>query len=743
MFRRTTERADGREIELLRALVKLGNQLQSSLELPAVVTTIARAMSETFGYREATVLLLDREHDEFHAHATAGRHPEIDAQVLDTVIPGHVLRDLLQARFQIGHSFFFDHREYTWEPDVERYFPRPDLGFRAAGEFHSKDALFVPVNDRNDDLVAVLDLFDPADHRQPTLETIKPLEEFATHAATAIANALRFEELERAAHELTATLSLRHYLLDLSAVLLGTLDQTKVFEQIADTLKTLVEYDTMDVRLIDEQAGELVCIFARDTNAEEILEFHTPLGMGVTGWVIAHDQAQLVNDMAHDPRVLQVPGTPVREAQASIVVPLNVSGKVNGVLTIDRLGGQQFDERELETTQLFANLAAIAIQNARTYKEMELQAISDGLTGIYNYRHFRDALSSTTSRAERYDESFCLLMMDLDHFKVVNDTVGHQQGDEVLRAVAGALRACSRESDYLARYGGEEFVMILPRTGLIEARTIAGRVCAAVREIDPGVPGLQVSMSIGVASYPDSSRDADGVLGAADAALLRAKASGRDRVCLYADEVLAHTLLDGHMVALGRRFAAHIGLSEDETVALVTVLAVHELGADQSVDLSAILGSRQPAQQRLAYEALLYGNERWDGAGYPEGLRGERIPRVARAFAVCRSYLAAGSAGHAAAQTGRADNEQSLLAEDRSAAATSAAGGTSDTAAAAATTVAAGLAHVRAKAAHELDPRLVQRLAAMLRAEAAEADGEPVRTQAGWADSPYGSALVN
>jgi diguanylate cyclase (GGDEF)-like protein len=736
VFRRTTERPDGREIELLRALVKLSNQLQSSLELPAVVTTIARAMSETFGYREATVLLLDREHDEFHAHATAGRHPEIDAQVLDTVIPGRVFRDLLQARFQIGHSFFLDHREYTWDPDVERYFPRPDLGPRAAGEFHSKDALFVPVNDENGELVAVLDLFDPADHRQPTLETIKPLEEFAAHAAVAIANAVRFEELERDAHELTATLSLRHYLLDLSAVLLGTLDQTKVFEQIADTLKTLVEYDTMDVRLIDEQAGELVCIFARDTDAEEILEFRSPLGMGVTGWVITHNQAQLVNDMAHDPRVLQVPGTPVGEAQASIVVPLNVSGKVNGVLTIDRLGGQQFDERELETTQLFANLAAIAIQNARTYKEMELQAISDGLTGIYNYRHFRDALSTTTSRAERYDESFCLLMMDLDHFKVVNDTVGHQQGDEVLRAVAGALRSCSRESDYLARYGGEEFVMILPRTELIEARTIAERVCAAVREIDPGVPGLQVSMSIGVASYPDSSRDADGVLGAADAALLRAKASGRDRVCLYADEVLAHTLLDGHMVALGRRFAAHIGLSEDETVALVAVLAVHELGAAESVDLSAILGGRQPAQQRLAYEALLYGNERWDGAGYPEGLRGERIPRVARAFAVCRSYLAAGEAGGSGAQAERADNEQVTLAEGAGTAAAS------DTAAAA-TTVAAGLAHVRAKAARELDPRLVQRLSAMLRAEAAAADGPPVRTQAGRAGSPYGSASVN
>ena len=175
---------------------------------------------------------------------------------------------------------------------------------------------------------------------------------------------------ERASHELAETLSLRHYLLDLSTVLLSTLDQKKVFEQIAETLKTLVDYDTMDVRLVDEQAGELVAIFARDTSAEQMLEFRSPLGVGVTGWVVEHNQAQLVNDMIHDRARRLVPDTPT-EPQASIIVPLNVRGKVSGVLTLDRLGGRHFDERELETAQLFANLAAIAIQNARTYNEME------------------------------------------------------------------------------------------------------------------------------------------------------------------------------------------------------------------------------------------------------------------------------------------------------------------------------------------------------------------------------------
>src|SRR5665647_1872047 len=219
-------------------------------------------------------------------------------------------------------------------------------------------------------------------------------------------------------------------------------------------------------------------------NANICSAFRMSLDEGVSGWVARHNQAQLVNDMAHDSRVAQVPGTEEEEPQATIIVPLNVRGKVTGVLCLDRMDGRLFEEHELEPAMLFANMAAIAIQNARTYEEMERQAISDGLTGLHNYRHFQETLKAEVRRAERYGETFCLLMMDLDHFKSVNDTIGHQKGDEVLRAVSDVLRVCSRESDYLARYGGEEFVIILPRTALEEARTLAERIRASVAAID-------------------------------------------------------------------------------------------------------------------------------------------------------------------------------------------------------------------------------------------------------------------
>jgi diguanylate cyclase (GGDEF)-like protein len=288
------------------------------------------------------------------------------------------------------------------------------------------------------------------------------------------------------------------------------------------------------------------------------------------------------------------------------------------------------------------------------------------------------------SRAGRYGETFCLLMMDLDHFKAVNDTIGHQKGDDVLRAVSDVLRSCSRESDYLARYGGEEFVMILPRTGLDEATTLAERVRVAVAGIDSGHPDLRVTVSIGVSSFPASGADSDGVLGAADAALLRAKTRGRDRVCLYTDlRAGATSELEGDLVALGRRFAAFIGLPAAETAGLITALAVEETGAELRDEVQIILGSGEngdakPNEVREnAVQALIYGHECWDGSGYPDGRRGSAIPRVARAFAVCRRFEAAAHNGDS-------------------------------------------VADLRAKAAKELDPKMVQRFSAMLRADKAE-----------------------
>jgi len=165
--------------------------------------------------------------------------------------------------------------------------------------------------------------------------------------------------------------------------------------------------------------------------------------------------------------------------------------------------------------------------------DKERLSLSDSLTGVWNRRYLEMALSDAMQRGRRMGHSFSILMIDLDRFKLVNDGFGHQVGDDVLvelcRRIAGALRT---HLDVVVRYGGEEFVVLLPETGPAGARVVAEKIRHIVR-MDPFSSGdsrVNVTVSIGVASFPDDGPDADQVLAMADANMYRAKRAGRDRV---------------------------------------------------------------------------------------------------------------------------------------------------------------------------------------------------------------------
>ncbi len=370
-FRTKNRKTERGEVELLRGLIKLANQLQSSLTLDAIVHVIAMALSDTFGFREASVYLRSGAGD-FAVHATVGEFPEFDRMLFERPVPKEIWDQLFLEKHQIGSSYFIDHHRHQWTDEQLHYLPELDLGQRRPGEWSSKDDLFVPLYDKDHELMGVLDLFDPADRQLPTLELVKSLEVFATHAAVAIENARQYEALEDATAQLQAQLALRHAILELSGALLATLEPREVFARIATLLKEIVDYDALEVRLVDEAAGELYSGFASDEDAteEQMRCWRSSIDVGVSGWVVRHNEAQLVNDMLNDPRGALVPGTEW-EPQASIIAPLALGDTVLGVLALDRLGERTFEERELEPVTLFANLAAIAIHNARQYEEAE------------------------------------------------------------------------------------------------------------------------------------------------------------------------------------------------------------------------------------------------------------------------------------------------------------------------------------------------------------------------------------
>ena len=196
-----------------------------------------------------------------------------------------------------------------------------------------------------------------------------------------------------------------------------------------------------------------------------------------------------------------------------------------------------FDERELlARISNMVRLKAMHDDVHRAKERLERLAVRDELTGLYNYRYLHSRMNEEFKRAERYRDPLACAMMDIDEFKKVNDTHGHDVGDEVLREVAKRLRGAVREIDVVARYGGEEFLLVLPSTHFTGALTVADRVWQAIRRDTIAVSDLRlpITISIGVALYP--SRDVkskDQLIKAADRALYQAKDDGRDTICVF------------------------------------------------------------------------------------------------------------------------------------------------------------------------------------------------------------------
>lgn len=162
-------------------------------------------------------------------------------------------------------------------------------------------------------------------------------------------------------------------------------------------------------------------------------------------------------------------------------------------------------------------------------------AIRDGLTGLFNHRHFREQIEIEVLRARRHGREFSLIFMDVDFFKRFNDTHGHLEGDKILKGIARIIRERSRATTLAARYGGEEFVLLVPETGKAGARSLADGLRRSVEdhpfEGRETQPDGKVTLSLGVATFPEDGNDSISLIAAADRALYQAKGAGRNRVC--------------------------------------------------------------------------------------------------------------------------------------------------------------------------------------------------------------------
>jgi diguanylate cyclase (GGDEF)-like protein len=251
---------------------------------------------------------------------------------------------------------------------------------------------------------------------------------------------------------------------------------------------------------------------------------------GVWGEVVRNAASERVLDVQSDPR--EVLGEK-KDTRAQLSVPLVVGGKVFGILNSESQNVGQFLDQDEKTLTILANHAALAIENFQLHSKTEELTVIDELTGASNYRYFRQKLDEEFKRAKRYGQALSLIMMDIDWFKRCNDTYGHRFGNQVLRELVRISSKHVRDVDVLCRYGGEEFVVILPQTNKEDARQIAERIRVAVGQqlIELDKIKSRVTVSIGVATFPEDAEEPDQLIEKVDQALYQAKGQGKNRVC--------------------------------------------------------------------------------------------------------------------------------------------------------------------------------------------------------------------
>jgi diguanylate cyclase (GGDEF)-like protein len=534
----------------------------------------------------------------------------------------------------------------------------------------------------------------------------------AGQASVAVENARLFAEEQRRSRQLA-------FLNNISRTAISSDDPVHMLSQIAGEIQKNFSFDHIGIGLLDYGTKEIE-IKAEAGATAHAMGRRIPLGAGILGRVARTGERALVQNA--------LPGNLsgiLPDSRAVLCIPITYGEMLLGVLNIENRNENAFSPQDVLILNTLADLLATALHNAFVFQKLQQQSITDGLTGIKTRRFFWEALSAEWKRASRSGRPFSVVLIDLDKFKEVNDTMGHFEGDLVLARVGRLLEQKSRQSNVVARYGGDEFIVLMPETGAEQAQVLAERLRQWLAS-DPMLGEHHVTGSFGVASFPMHGFSIEDIIRVADAGMYVSKRSGgnlvstaqefvegqdfarqRQQISAYiegflqrersgpeqleeltstlsklctGDEECNVPLLKESIESLSRaaesrelRTAGHgdlvaryaeviargLGLSSEETADLVYAARVHDVGKifvpdrilnkpgpltdDEflQVKMHAHVGAEIVGtipHSAMMREAIEHHHQRFDGSGYPDGLRGEEAPLWARIIALTDAY---------------------------------------------------------------------------------------------------------
>ncbi len=321
-------------------------------------------------------------------------------------------------------------------------------------------------------------------------------------------------------------------LFDVAHSLNSTLELEEMLERITRLIVERLKIPDFSIMLVNADGLlEVRCAWPKNQGVEG-LTFQ--VGEGACGRAAATLRAVYLTDVSDHSSVFARRNL-VGEADrgALLSVPMVHMDALLGVINFQRPLVASFSPEELELLTAVADQAATAVKNARLHEETVQLTMTDPLTGVPNRRHLFARMEQELARAERYQSPLSILMVDVDHFKRLNDAAGHRAGDETLRKVCDVLRTRVRKVDTLARYGGEEFMILLPQTSKADAMEVAEKLRRAVAEAQGLASTGQVTISVGVACYPVDAAEQDTLIDCSDSALYASKRGGRNQVSAY------------------------------------------------------------------------------------------------------------------------------------------------------------------------------------------------------------------
>ncbi len=362
-----------------------------------------------------------------------------------------------------------------------------------------------------------------------TQEHANRLKVFADQAAIAIQNARLFEQVSHHAEEMG---TLYHIGLALSF----DLNLEQVIRDLYEQCQRIVDIGIFYVALYDEGKSEIIFYtISRKVERLRIRSRNIKEKPGATGHIILTKQMIYVPDIL-DAKYKEIVNlfTHINKSDGRtyLGVPMLLRNQVVGVIALQSGQVDAYSQAHIRLIETIAAQAAIAIDNARLFARTEEFAITDSLTGLFNRRHFIELAEKEITRALRYKKPLSIILMDIDHFKQVNDRFGHLIGDQMLQLISQNCTKVLRKIDVLARYGGEEFTVLLPETDQKEAIAVAARIKEAVDSTSlvtkEGV--IKVTASLGVAELTEPVQDLKDLINRTDQALYNAKDAGRNQI---------------------------------------------------------------------------------------------------------------------------------------------------------------------------------------------------------------------